>query len=82
MSDEFVTQCIRAGIPSVVVVGIQGAIASVEVARQRLDAWDPENPSDKSRSFINAYAEVENEVAKLAAELTDRGLPLTMEGAK
>lgn len=82
MSDAFVTQCIRAGIPSGVVLGIQGAIQVVEVARQRLDAWDPENPSDKARSFINAYAEVENEVAKLAAELMDRGLPLTMEGAK
>ena len=82
MSDAFISQCIKAGIPSGVVLGIQGAIKAVETARQRLDAWDPENPSDKAWSFIDAYAEVENEVAKLAAELMDIGLPLTMEGAK
>jgi len=82
MSDEFVTQCIRAGIPSVVVVGIHGAIQSVEVARQRLDRWDPENPPDKARSFINAYADVENSVAILAGILMDKGLPMTKWAAK
>lgn len=82
MSDAFVSQCIRSGIPSVVVVGIQDAIASVEVARQRLDMWDPENPSDKARSFIDAYAEVENAVAILAGILMDKGLPLTKGGVK
>ena len=82
MSDAFVTQCIKAGVPSVLVIASQEMIHECGVLQQRLDNWDPLRPSDRVSLLIDSINEVTNCGNKIAAILTDRGLPLTIGGAK
>ena len=82
MSDTFVTQCIKAGIPSVLVIASQELIYECGVLQQKVDEWDPLYPGAKALAVIHRINEVTNCGNKIAAILTDRGLPLTSEGAK
>ena len=82
MSDTFISQCVKAGVPSVLVIASRELIHECGVLQQQLDDWDPAYPSDRLRSLIDSINEVTNCGSKIAAILTDRGLPVKMEGSK